>query len=316
MTGSDLVDPELKSALEMRPSFEFSRESLAAVRAALTQMRTTLPEPGSEVQPEERFVPGPSNAPKVRVLVWRPKGAAENLPAILHLHGGGYIVGSPEMMAAEHHNICVAHNCVIVSVDYRLAPESPYPAPIEDCYAALKWLYQNSRDLGVDEKRIGVSGESAGGGLAAALALLARDRGEVSLAFQHLIYPMLDDRTCSREDPHPCTGQYVWTVESNRFGWTSLLGCQPGGADISPYAAAARAHDLSGLPPAFIAVGALDLFLDENIDYALRLTKAGVAVELHVYPGAYHGFQVASDARVSISARRDSQQALAKFLTE
>jgi triacylglycerol lipase len=158
-------------------------------------------------------------------------------------------------------------------------------------------------------------GESAGGGLAAALALLARDRGEYQLAFQHLIYPMLDDRTCVAANPNPVAGEFIWTAHNNRFGWSALLGCEPGGANVSPYAAAARATDLSGLPPAFISCPTLDLFIDENIAYAARLLHAGVPVELHVYPGGFHGFDIFGGAApISIHARADSRRALDRFL--
>jgi acetyl esterase/lipase len=159
-----------------------------------------------------------------------------------------------------------------------------------------------------------VKGESAGGGLAAALALLVRDRGELSLAFQHLLYPMLDDRTCVTADPHPFTGEFVWTPDQNRFAWAAFLGTAPGSANISPYAAAARAENLAGLPPAFLSVGALDIFLEENLDYARRLTRAGVPVELHLYPGAYHGFGIAAAARVATAAERDSKAFLRRAL--
>jgi triacylglycerol lipase len=185
---------------------------------------------------------------------------------------------------------------------------------VEDCYAVLAWINQQADALGVDLKRVGVMGESAGGGLAAGLALMARDRGEYSLAFQHLIYPMIDDRTCITADPHPFAGEYVWTAKSNHFGWSCLLGQEPGGEGVSPYAAAARATDLSGLPPTFIASGALDLFLEEDLDYARRLVRSGVPVELHVYPGAFHAFQWMREAYVSLQAGRDSQNALARAM--
>jgi acetyl esterase/lipase len=205
--------------------------------------------------------------------------------------------------------------CVVVSVDYRLAPDTPHPGPVEDCYAALRWFHANAAALGVDSGRIAIGGESAGGGLAAALALLARDRAEVPVVFQLLIYPMLDDRTVISPEPHPFAGEFIWTAQSNRFGWRALLGQEPGSPGVSPYAAAARAENLAGLPPAFVSVGALDLFLDENIAYAQRLLRAGVPSELHVYPGAYHGFDLAFEADVTRRFRRDSLQALKRALT-
>lgn len=217
------------------------------------------------------------------------------------------------MNVAANQLTAAAADCVIVSVDYRLAPETPHPGPIEDCYAALKWLHDEAGSLGVDAARIAVAGESAGGGLAAALALLARDRGEVRLIHQHLIYPMIDDRTCTAE-PHPYAGEFVFTPNSNRFGWSALLGCAPGAEGVSPYAAAARAEDLTGLPSTYIAVGALDLFIEENLEYARRLIRAGAPTELHIYPGAYHGFDAVSEGALAKAARNHSLTALRRAL--
>lgn len=232
------------------------------------------------------------------------------LPALLWIHGGGYVIGSADGEDAGVKSMVSAVGCAAVSVDYRLAPETPHPGPVEDCYAALKWMYTHASELGVDATRIAIGGASAGGGLAAALGLLARDRGEVPLVFQLLIYPMLDDRTVILADPHPYTGEFIWTAEANRFGWRSLLGQEPGGPDVSPYAAAARAESLAGLPPTFINVGSLDLFLEEDLEYARRLMRAGVPTELHVYPGAYHGFNMVADAQVTQAAARDELSAL------
>ena len=178
-------------------------------------------------------------------------------------------------------------------VDYRLSPETAFPGPLDDCYAALKWTHDHADELGIDQARIAVQGESAGGGLAAGLALLARDRAEVPVAFQCLTYPMIDDGTAA--EPHPYTGEFVWTAESNRFGWGAFLGQKPGGDGVSCYAAAARATELAGLPPAWIAAAALDLFLEENLDYASRLLRAGVPTDVRVYSGVYHGFPIAGD---------------------
>src|SRR6266481_8407639 len=168
--------------------------------------------------------------------------------------------------------------------------------------------------LGLDPARIGIKGESGGGGFAAAAALYARDRRGPKFAFQHLIYPMIDDRTAVRKDLHPYVGEFVWTQENNYFGWRSLLGEEPGAAGVSPYAAAARAADVSGLPPTYISVGGLDLFLEENLTYADRLSRAGVHVELHMYPRAYHGFYRVPNARVTKQAEHDNSEALRRFL--
>jgi len=314
MGSAHLVDPELVEGLALLPTLDFSSVDIVAVRDGLAAMRGGAPVvevPG--VVTEEIFVPGPEGAP-VRVVVHRPRDAAGKVPAILHIHGGGYVIGEPGVGDVANKAIVRELGCAVFSVDYRLAPETVHPGPVEDCYAALRYVAGNAEALGVDATRIGVMGESAGGGLAAGLALLARDRAGPRIAFQHLIYPMIDDRTGVSGEPHPHTGEFVWTAEQNRYGWGALLGAAPGGADVSPYAAAARAEDLSGLPPAFIAVGTLDLFVEEDIEYARRLTRAGVPVELHVYPGAYHGFQLAGSARVTLAANRDSLEALRRAM--
>ena len=199
-----------------------------------------------------------------------------------------------------------------VSVEYRLAPEHPYPAPLDDCYAALAWTVQHAVDLGIDPGRIVVAGASAGGGLAAALALLARDRGEYPLAYQLLIYPMIDDRMAT---PSSTLDTVVWTPKANVLGWRAYLGHEPGADGVPAYAAAARADDLAGLPPAWIGVGALDVFRDENITYAQRLLGAGVPAELHVYPGAPHGFEsICPDAAVAQQCQSDITAALRRAL--
>lgn len=203
-----------------------------------------------------------------------------------------------------------AVDCVVVSVEYRLAPDVPFPGPLEDCYAALTWLYTHAGALGVNPQRIAIGGGSAGGGLAASLGLLARDRGEVPVCFEVLMYPMLDDRN-TRSAQEVGSDHPVWDRAGNRFGWQCYLGREPGGEDVPDHAAPARAENVSGLPPTFIGVGELDLFLDENIEYARRLLRAGVPTELHVYPGAYHGFDVfVPAAGVSRRAREDVARAL------
>ncbi len=318
MASEHLVDLELKPALEFFPPLEPTRNGLLEVRSLISQMLAAAPEPDDlTVWMNVVSIPGPGNSFPLRVLCYRPAKVEQPLPAILHIHGGGYVLGSAGMSDLANRRLALDVNCAIFSVDYRLAPETPHPGPLEDCYAALKWLHENASGLQVDRTRIAVKGESAGGGLAAALALLTRDRGEVRLACQHLIYPMIDDRTGANDatDAHRFVGEYVWTPRLNRIGWECLLGATPGIAGISPYAAPARAEDLSGLPPSFIAVGALDLFLEEDMDYARRLTRAGVPTELHVYPGAFHGFDAAPQvARTAIAAARDSRDALRRAL--
>lgn len=314
MTSRHLIDPDLLAGLARFPSFAFSAETLPMVRAGIAAMPRPEAQTDAEVMVEACSVLG-QGGHRLALMVYRPVSAASSCrPALLHIHGGGYVIGSAQMSSAACADMAKAMDAVVVSVDYRLAPETPHPGPIDDCYAALRWLHEQAANLGVDPTRIAITGESAGGGLAAALALLARDRGEYAICHQHLIYPMIDDRTCTRHDPHPLTGEFVWSGCSNHFGWSSLLGHAPGLPDVSPYAAAARAQDLSGLPSCFIAVGALDLFLDEDVDYALRLTRAGVHTELHVYPGAYHGFEMNVTADVVTHAKATSYRALKRAL--
>ena len=293
-----LVAPELLPALSLFPSFDFSEAILGAVRAGIAiepQKRPPLSPEQQAVACEQQLVPGPPGAPDVRVLVYTPPGknGSTTRPAYLHIHGGGYVIGTPEINDGSNRSIAAELDCVVVSVDYRLAPETRFPGALEDCYAALLWLHTKAGQLGVDRTRIAIGGESAGGGHAAALAILARKRGEVQIRLQLLDSPMLDDRTGSTSDPHPHCGKLVWTANSNRFGWHSLLGTEPGGPEIPVEAVPARASELSGLPPTFISVGALDLFLEEDLEYARRLIRAGVPTELHVIPGAYHGFGIA-----------------------
>lgn len=318
MNTRRLVDPALLPVLDVFPTIALSMELLVPMREAerFAQLPVkVLDEVRQSVLQAVRSVPGPAGAPDITLTIYTPRNATGPLPCIYHIHGGGYVGGAAAQLEPLHRPAAFDLNCVIVSVDYRLAPEHPFPAGIEDCYAGLAWTFANASELGIDRNRVGVMGESAGGGLAAALTLLARDRGEYRLTFQHLIYPMLDDRTCVAAEPNPVAGEFIWTAHNNRFGWTSLLGHEPGRPDVSPYAAAARATDLCGLPPAFIACPTLDLFIDEDIAYAARLARAGVAVELYVYPGGFHGFDIfGGDAPISVRAREHSREALRRAL--
>ncbi|MBI1252662.1 MAG: alpha/beta hydrolase fold domain-containing protein [Alphaproteobacteria bacterium] len=315
MSSRHLVDPEVLPLLEVFPPVDFEAADLPTLRTFLASLRPDVPLP-PDVSVERQAIPGPAGAPDVPVMIVRPKAAGAARPAILHIHGGGYVLGEAD--ASTPGNALYAQNlgAVVVSVDYRLAPETPFPGPVEDCYAALKWLHDHANDLGVDPARIAVSGESAGGGLAAATCLLARDRKEVPVRFQHLIFPMIDDRTATTIEPAAHLGEFVWNRAANRFGWRALLGHEPARDGVSPYAAPARAQDLSGLPPTFLITGALDLFLDEDMDYARRLIAAGVPTEAHVYPGAPHAFMLIPQARVSQAFARDSMAALARALCE
>lgn len=293
-----LIAPELLAALEMFPPMNFVEDGLEMYRTGMAgREMPPLPEPLRAVPCEEKFIPGAPGDPDVRVLLYTPPGEASGpRPAVLEIHGGGYILGSADMSDAANRALALQLGCVVVAVDYRLAPETRWPGSRDDNYAALCWLAENAAALDVDPARIAISGGSAGGGHAAALALHARNRGGPAICFQLLDFPMLDDRTCTHPDPNPFTGEFVWTPERNHFGWKALLGVEPGSDGVDETAAPARATDLAGLPPAFIHVGTLDLFLDEDIDYARRLARAGVPVELHVIPGAYHGSSLAFEA--------------------
>jgi acetyl esterase/lipase len=246
------------------------------------------PLPPTRTVHRDQSVPGPDGAPDVTVRIYTVDGAGSRLPCVYWIHGGGYMFGSALMDDPRIDRWVEELECVVVSVEYRLAPEHPYPAPLEDCYAGLVWTYGHAAELGIDPDRIVIAGASAGGGRAAALALLARDRGQVPVAYQLLIYPMIDDRDANVSSTFAAP---VWSRDANRLGWKAYLGTGRDG-EVPAYAAPARATDLRGLPAAFIAVGTVDVFRDEDIDYARRLLEAGVPTELHVYGGAPHGFEM------------------------
>jgi acetyl esterase/lipase len=293
--------------------FVMSAKNLAQVRKSSL---TSSPAPCPPY--EKRSIPGAKGAPDVPVYVINTGTSARKRPAILHIHGGGFIAGSAVEAIAPMQQVALDHDCVIVTVEYRLAPETRFPGSLEDNYAALKWLYRSASSLGVDSSRIAVMGLSAGGGHVAMLTIAARDRGEVPIAFQLLSYPMLDDRTGSSRHVPPYIGAYLWVPASNRFGWSSLLGVPAGSRTVPAGAVPARVENLAGLPPAFIGVGSIDLFVDEDVGYASRLIDSGVPTELCVVPGAYHGFDLfAPEAPVSKAFRATWNAALAKaFATD
>ena len=314
MNTLHLVDPELLPALANSAPLELTPETIVALRrerqdAAVKQVQAYR---DGGLYIEEHSIDSPDHPP-VRVCVITPVSTTPTRMGILHIHGGGHLFGSPEQSLSLTSVTALRHNCVVVSVDYRLSPETVFPGSLEDCYVVLNWMVRQADMLGIDPAHIGLMGDSAGAGLAASLALLARDRDGPKLAFQNLMFPMLDDRTVTETHPNPVTGEFAWTREYNRIGWTALLGEEPGSETISPYAAPARASNLAGLPPVWIGVGTLDLFLDENLDYAQRLIRAGVAVELHVWPGAFHGFHASDTAAVSRQARELRQRWLSRF---
>jgi acetyl esterase/lipase len=294
MTPPDQLDPEIADVVRAMPIPDLDDNLLRDMR----EMAFPGPELSDLVRREEMQVPAVNSGDlPVPVRVHAPVDRSVPLPGIVALHGGGYVIGDRTMYDGLFDRWCLDPGVVGVSVGYRRAPESPYPGPLEDCYRALDWTATNAEALGIDPSCIGLYGASAGGGLAAGLALLARDRGEVEVAFQFLQYPMLDDRQVtpsSRLD-----GLHVWSRHSNAFGWKAYLGSLYGCDDIPCYAAAARAEDLGGLPPAYVCVGSLDGFRDEDIAYAQRMLQAGVPTELHVLPGAPHGFEMMGDSAIA-----------------
>ena len=304
------------ASVDLHPAIEAQKDLLPIpdIDASILPMLRGAPlgapvELSDAVERTEHVV---SEDPKVVVRVHRPKGLDGALPCVYSIHGGGYIIGSYSMDDAKFDDWCQRFGIVGVSVEYRLAPETPYPGPLEDCYAGLRWTHEHAAELGIDPDKIGITGVSAGGGLCAGLALLARDRGEVPVQFQLLDCPMLDDRQATASSQ--LDGLIVWSKASNTFGWRSYLGDLYGRADVPPYAAPARAEDLAGLPEAYVCVGGADGFRDEDITYAMRLYAAGVPTELHVYPGAPHGVAAWTESEVAKRYTRDQLDWLARQL--
>jgi acetyl esterase/lipase len=278
-------NPQLRAA-RFLPRTVITARTLPALRV-LTKLAAIARRPDAQVV---------SVNANVSVHVFRPASAPPRAPALLWIHGGGMVLGDAGQDSGFCRGVAEQLNIIVVSVAYRLAPEHPFPAPLEDCYAALQWL---ARQPDIDSARIAIGGASAGGGLAAALALLAKQRGEIRPVLQLLSYPMLDDRTTTRTDIDP-RGLRLWSPASNRFGWRAYLGSAVADGEAPPLAAPARHDDLSGLPPAWIGVGSNDLFHDEDVTYARRLRQAGVATTLHLVPGAYHNFD-SIEAKAAIS---------------
>lgn len=309
------VHPDLRGMVGQIMAFRGSGDITAAnLDAARKGQSAFTPPPLEAPSWREAIIPGPRDNPQLRVIVVNQGDRGAPRPAILHMHGGGFIVGQAKTESNEVQKTAAALDCVIVTVEYRLAPETRFPGALEDNYAALKWLHAHAEELGVDRSRIAVMGGSAGGGHAAMLAIAARDRGEVPLCYQALTYPMLDDRTGSTVQKPPQMGALLWTPGSNQFGWSSLLGVPAGSRKVPAGAVPARVADLSGLPPAFIGVGTIDLFFDEDVEYARRLADAGVPVELAVAPGCFHGFTLFETAPVTQRYNKHFMEALKRGL--
>ena len=270
------------------------KERRNTVDSLLRMMIAELP-PIENVVMEDRNIPGPDGSPEVGVRIYKPVDVSGSLPGMFFIHGGGMIMGSIEGENLKAAMLCETIQAVVVSVEYRLAPENPHPAPVQDCYEALVWMSKNATELGFDPDRLAIVGGSAGGGLAVATALMARDQEFPKLCFQMANYPMIDDRN-ETPSSKEITDVGIWDREANLEAWDWYLGGKP----ADEYAAPARAKNLSDLPPTFIDVGEIDLFRDEDIEFATRLLQAGVTTELHVYPGAYHASEAfAPDAELS-----------------
>ncbi|CAA0116605.1 Carboxylesterase NlhH [Halioglobus japonicus] len=301
-------DPELAQMLEFLPDTPLTMSNPQQARTNFQEMIASLNADLNEsgVTVEDKTIAGPVGAPEIPVRIYTPEGLATQVPGILHIHGGGFVIGNLDSEHGTCIALCRGLGVVIVSVDYRLAPETPYPGGLEDCYAALQWASGNSTELQLDPARLAVFGQSAGGGLAAALALLARDRKGPSICFQYLGIPELDDRLQT-----PSMQRFVdtpmWNKPNAELSWDFYLGDQyQRGADDVPYhAAPARAEDLSGLPPAYVNTMEFDPLRDEGVEYALKLMRAGIATELHSFPGTFHGSSLFSSAQIS---RRESRE--------
>ena len=314
------LDPELAAALAALgdPSMHrLTPDNLAAQRERDTASR---PRPtAAELRADGRFaveeliVPGP---PDITLVCARPADAIGPLPVLYYLHGGGMIMGNAwSVLPKILRDWCAPLGLAVVSAEYRLAPETPYPGPLDDCHAGLSWTTAHADELGLDATRLIIGGKSAGGGLAAALTLLNRDRGDGPTPIGQLLQcPMLDDRL-DTTSAHQLTGTGLWDRTSTAVAWQAYLGDRYGAPDLPPYAAPARATDLSGLPPTYLDVGSAETFRDENIAYANAIWLAGGDAELHVWPGAYHGFDsIAPNADLSRTARHARTEWLRRIL--
>ncbi|WP_340649334.1 alpha/beta hydrolase [Pseudoxanthomonas winnipegensis] len=300
------VDPEMIEGLRRWNRLHVSPEDLAAFRN-----RPPVPSDPGLIAPGQLTVPGLAGEPDVKLLTINVEGGADSRAAFLWIHGGGFVGGYPDIPESIH-RMAQEHDWLVASVDYRLAPEAPFPAALNDCHAALLWLHDHAQALNIDPHRIAIGGTSAGAGHAATLALAVREHDVAPIAFQLLMYPALDDRTGISRPAAPGTGNHVWTAAANRFGWSSLLGEAAGSRAVRPASVPARMNDLARLPPTFIGVGTLDLFFAEDVAYATRLAASGVPVELEVVPAAFHGFErIAPDAHAS---RRFNQRWMTALL--
>lgn len=318
----DRIDPQMRRQLErllaiLGPRGFHGIEDLQERRRRYEEVGALAAARGPEesrVARRDVFVQRSGDRPDLGVRVYRPVAVRALAPGILYLHGGGMVMGS--VAADDGFAAALAEDvgCVVLSVDYGLAPENRGTGPVEDCYDAFVWFAEHGAEVGVDPGGLALFGSSAGGGLACGVALLARDRGGPRPVYQMLVYPMLDDRNATASS-HAILDLGIWDRAANTEAWGHLLGADVGSDRVSPYAAPARAATVVGLPPTYIEVGDLDLFLDENLQLARRLADSGISVELHEHPGAYHGFdQLAPSSDAARRARRDRTMALRRAL--
>jgi acetyl esterase len=305
-------DPELAPIIPLLPNtgLEDVMTARAGLDALVASVSVDLDESSLDI--DDRHVAGHDGDPDVAVRVYRPRGAAGAIAALVHIHGGGFVVGSIQTEHAAAVQLASTLDIVVVSVEYRLAPEHPFPAGLRDCFAALRWLAATAGELGVDPDRIAVFGQSAGGGLAAGLALYSRDHGGPPLCFQFLGIPELDDRL-ETHSMRSFIDTPLWNRPSAELSWRYYLGGAASG-EVSPYAAPARARDLGDLPPAYVSTMEFDPLRDEGILYALALLQAGVPVELHSYPGTFHGSALVTTAGVSRRMASEQMAVLRKGL--
>lgn len=310
-----LVDPEIISALDLFPTSDLTgatlRESRESQAKMIPQIDVTQLFP---VTWEEMAVPSYFGGPDIRIEIIKPREPKyDKMPLYYSIHGGGMVMGSPVGDRPANAALAAQHGFCCVSVYYRLAPEHIQPSQLHDCYSALKWCIEHAEELAIDIQKVAVGGSSAGSGLAAGLALYIRDQKEFNIHHLRLRSPMLDDRTSISLD-HPYAGEFVWTNRSNYFGWKSVLGHEPGQEGTSEYYVPARAKSLAGLPPTYISIGSIDLFIDEAIRFAQQLAFDGVLVEMHVYPGYHHLAPAFPNAHYSQEGAKSSEYALLKAL--
>lgn len=309
---NNMIHPDLKARFEQLSNNDFT--NVTRSRGNIVRATANLPV-DEAVSVRNVVISGYPQIPDLRVRVYEPKNRTGILPAVLWIHGGGYLMGRPEQNERLLMDMVKEANVVVVAPDYRLTPENPYPAAVDDNYTALTWLADSAKNgLNIDKDRIAVAGQSAGGGLTLAVTLRARDEKGPAIRFAMPLYPMIDNKDDTTSS-YQITDARVWNRQANENAWKLLLGDKAGSDDVSPYAAPARAKSVSDLPPMYIMIGSLDMFRDEVIDYSQRLLDAGVPVELHVIPGTFHSFEtIIPDAGVSQKARTEYIEALKNAL--